>query len=99
MSLENIGLQLETSIYDKSTETQAIVATNTIPQVDGEEDSIIVVAFRGTSSTKNVKTDLKFRQVRSYYACNACRFLSCPHILLLAASPSAGPSPGANDGC
>ncbi len=62
MALESIGLQLEHSIVDESLHTQAYVASNISPQVDGEEGSIIVVAFRGTANSRNMKTDLTFRQ-------------------------------------
>jgi hypothetical protein len=63
MALESIGLHLEQSIIDESLHTQAFVASNISSQVDGEEDSIIVIAFRGTASSRNMKTDLTFRQV------------------------------------
>jgi hypothetical protein len=63
MSLESIGLKLERCLRDPSTDTQAYVATNLHRQVDGEEDSIIVVAFRGTSNVTNMQIDLKYRQV------------------------------------
>jgi hypothetical protein len=64
MRLDVIGLQLEGYVYDERTNTQAYIATNSAPQVDGEEDSIIVVGFRGTSDATNVKTDFRVRQVR-----------------------------------
>jgi hypothetical protein len=63
MALESIGLRLEHSIIDEDLHTQAYIASNISSQVDGEEDSIIVVAFRGTASSRNMKTDLTFRQV------------------------------------
>ena len=63
MALESIGLRLEHSIIDESLHTQAYIASNISPQVDGEEESIIVVAFRGTANSRNMKTDLTFRQV------------------------------------
>jgi hypothetical protein len=63
MALESIGLRLEHSIIDESLHTQAYVASNISSQVDGEEDSIIVIAFRGTANSTNMKTDLTFRQV------------------------------------
>lgn len=63
MNLEGLGLRLEGAIYDESTDTQAYVATNVAAQVDGEEDSIIVIAFRGSNSSTNLQTDLKSRQV------------------------------------
>lgn len=63
MNLEGLGLRLEGAIYDESTDTQAYVATNVYHQVDGEEDTIIVVAFRGSASSTNLQTDLKSRQV------------------------------------
>jgi hypothetical protein len=65
MRLDIIGLQLEGYVYDERTSTQAYIATNSAAQVDGEEDSVIVVAFRGTSDATNVKTDFRFRQVRA----------------------------------
>lgn len=64
MNLESIGLRLEGAVYDTATDSQAYVATNIGPQVDGDEDSIIVIAFRGTASKSNVQTDLRHRQVR-----------------------------------
>jgi hypothetical protein len=63
MSLESIGLKLERCILDKSTDSQVFVATNMYSQVDGEEDSIIVVSFRGTASATNMAIDLKWGQV------------------------------------
>ena len=66
MDIQSIGLQLEADIYDDETDTRVFVSSNTSSQVDGEEDSIIVVAFRGTASSTNVKTDMNFNQV-SYF--------------------------------
>lgn len=63
MALDRIGLQLEHALDDESTHTQAYIASNLSSQVDGEEDSIIVIAFRGTASAKNIRTDLRSRQV------------------------------------
>ena len=63
MSLETIGLKLERCILDKSTDSQVFVATNMNSQIDGEEDSIIVVSFRGTANTTNMAIDLKWGQV------------------------------------
>ena len=63
MKLEGLGLRLEGAIYDETTDTQAYVATNMAAQVDGEEDTIIVVAFRGSTSSTNLQTDLKSRQI------------------------------------
>ena len=63
MNLEGLGLRLEGVVYDASTDTQAYVATNFADQVDGDEESIIVVAFRGSASATNLQTDLKSRQV------------------------------------
>ncbi len=63
MNLEGLGLHLEGAVYDESTDTQAFVATNAATQVDGDEDSIIVVSFRGSTSSTNLQTDLKSRQV------------------------------------
>jgi hypothetical protein len=64
MNLESIGLQLEGYVYDDRTNAQAYIATNFAPQVDGEEDSIVVVAFRGTSNVTHMQIDLRMRQVR-----------------------------------
>lgn len=63
MRLDSIGLKLERAIHDAETDTHAFIASNSSEQVEGEEDSIIVVAFRGSASFENVKTDLSFRQV------------------------------------
>lgn len=63
MSLESVGLKLEAAIEDDQHDTKAYVCSNFKPQVDGEADSIIVVAFRGTASTQNMKVDLKWQQV------------------------------------
>eukprot|EP00978_Attheya_sp_CCMP212_P022522 scaffold67260_cov53-Attheya_sp.AAC.2 len=63
INLESIGLQLEGAIYDENTHTQAFIASNVSQQVDGETDSVIVVSFRGTATTTNMRTDLRFRQV------------------------------------
>ena len=48
MNLNSIGLRLEAAILDETTNTQAYIASNIRDQVDGEEDSIIVIAFRGS---------------------------------------------------
>lgn len=63
MSLESVGLKMERCILDKSTDAQVFVATNMYSQVDGEEDSIIVVSFRGTANATNLALDMKWRQV------------------------------------
>lgn len=63
MRLDSLGLKLEHAINDSETDTHAFVASNVFEQVEGEEDSIIVVAFRGSASISNIKTDLSFRQV------------------------------------
>jgi Lipase (class 3) len=63
MVLESIGLQMERCITDKSTESLVFVASNLFSQIDGEEDSIIVVSFRGTANTTNMSIDLKWGQV------------------------------------
>jgi hypothetical protein len=63
MALETIGLKLERCILDKSTDSQVFVATNLHSQIDGEEDSIVVVSFRGTANTTNMAIDLKWGQV------------------------------------
>ena len=63
MSLHSIGLRLEQAIIDEDTDTHAYIAVNSSAQVEGEEDSIIVVSFRGTASISNMKADLSFRQV------------------------------------
>ncbi len=62
MNLESVGLRLEKDIFHEETDTRAFVATNISPQIDGNDDSIIVVAFRGTASTTNLKTDFDFEQ-------------------------------------
>lgn len=63
MNLDSIGLRLEAAIFDEATNTQAFVSSNTNDQVEGGEDQIIVVAFRGSVDTSNVITDLKSRMV------------------------------------
>lgn len=63
MNIEGLGLRLEGAIYDESTDTQAYVSTNFADQVDGEEDTVIVIAFRGSMSSTNLQTDLKSKQV------------------------------------
>ncbi|KAL9184484.1 hypothetical protein ACHAXT_002570 [Thalassiosira profunda] len=63
MRLDSIGLKLEHQIHDSETDTHGFVASNISEQVEGEDDSIIVIAFRGTNSRSNIKTDLSFRQV------------------------------------
>uniref|UniRef100_A0A7S3PV14 Fungal lipase-type domain-containing protein n=1 Tax=Chaetoceros debilis TaxID=122233 RepID=A0A7S3PV14_9STRA len=62
MNLDTLGLNLEADIYNESSDTRVFVASNIAPQVDGEADSMIVVAFRGTASTTNIKTDLNIDQ-------------------------------------
>ena len=66
MNLEAIGLKMEGAVVDELTGTQAYIATNIAPQIDGVEDSIIVVAFRGTANAENMKTDVRSRQVRGH---------------------------------
>jgi hypothetical protein len=64
MRLDSIGLKLEHAIHDSETDTHGFVASNISEQVEGEEDSIIVIAFRGSASMSNIiETDLSFRQV------------------------------------
>lgn len=65
MNLESLGLRMEGVVYDETTDTQVFVATNVASRVDGEEDSVIVVSFRGTASTSNLQTDLRSKQVCS----------------------------------
>ena len=60
-NLGSIGLKLDSYVCNKDTDTWAYVCSNTHDQVDGKEDSIIVVTFRGTASTTNLVNDLKFR--------------------------------------
>ncbi len=62
MNLDTLGLDLEADIYDEGTDTRVFVASNIAPQVDGEGDSMIVIAFRGTASTTNLKTDFNWGQ-------------------------------------
>ena len=63
MRLDRIGLKLERYINDSETDTHAFVASNISEQVEGEIDSVIVISFRGSASSTNIKTDLSFRQV------------------------------------
>lgn len=63
MNLQTLGLHMEGVVYDEATDTQVFVATNVTPRVDGQEDSVIVVSFRGTASTSNLQTDLRSKQV------------------------------------
>ena len=67
MNLHSLGLNLEADITDEDADIRAFVASNFRAQIDGEEDSIIVIGFRGTASTTNVLTDLKFKQVCSHH--------------------------------
>eukprot|EP00557_Chaetoceros_sp_GSL56_P006505 CAMPEP_0176504310 /NCGR_PEP_ID=MMETSP0200_2-20121128/15861_1 /TAXON_ID=947934 /ORGANISM="Chaetoceros sp., Strain GSL56" /LENGTH=1635 /DNA_ID=CAMNT_0017903725 /DNA_START=200 /DNA_END=5107 /DNA_ORIENTATION=- len=62
MNLDSVGLELEADIYNKKSDTRAFVASNIASQVDGESDSIIVIAFRGTCSSTNLKTDFNWGQ-------------------------------------
>ena len=62
MSLDSVGLALDAAIHDDRSDTKAYIMHNFKPQVDGEEGSVIVVAFRGTASTKNMRTDLNWQQ-------------------------------------
>lgn len=63
MNLESLGLRLERVVNDDSADIQVFVATNPLPRVDGEEDSVIVVSFRGSANASNLKTDFRARQV------------------------------------
>jgi|AntRauTorckE5430_2_1112549.scaffolds.fasta_scaffold04662_4 hypothetical protein len=65
MNLDSVGLELEADIYNEKSDIRAFVASNISGQVDGESDSIIVVAFRGSCSTKNLATDFNWGQVRN----------------------------------
>jgi len=62
MNLGSVGLKLEADIFHEETDTRAYVASNLTPQVDGDIDSVIVVAFRGTTSITNLKTNVKWHQ-------------------------------------
>lgn len=62
MNLDTLGLGLEADIYNEKSDTRAFVASNITSQIDGERDSIIVVAFRGTASSTNLKTDFNWGQ-------------------------------------
>jgi hypothetical protein len=64
MNLDALGLRLEGYVYDERTNAQAFIATTMVPQVDGDADSIIVVAFRGTSNVAHMQIDIRMRQVR-----------------------------------
>jgi hypothetical protein len=77
MNLEALGLRLEGYVYDERTNAQALIATNVVSQVDGEADSIIVVAFRGTSNVAHMQIDIRMRQV-------SLRILSPCFILVIA---------------
>ena len=63
LNIEPMGLKVDHFIDDDESDTHAFVASNISEQVEGEEDSIIVVAFRGTASMSNIATDLTFSQV------------------------------------
>ena len=63
MSLDSVGLKLDAAISDDRFDTKTYICSNIKPQVDGEEGSVIVVAFRGTASKENIKTDFNFQQV------------------------------------
>jgi hypothetical protein len=79
MRLDSIGLKLEHAIHNSETDTHGFVASNISEQVEGEEDSIIVVAFRGSASMSNIiETDLSFRQV----SVRSLSSMSCRHIVL-----------------
>jgi Lipase (class 3). len=62
MNLDSVGMELEADIYNEKSDTRAFVASNIANQVDGESDSIIVIAFRGTCSSTNLKTDFNWGQ-------------------------------------
>ena len=46
MNLDSVGLELEADIFNEQSDIRAFVATNLSGQVDGESDSIVVIAFR-----------------------------------------------------
>ena len=46
MNLDSVGLELEADIFNEQSDIRAFVGSNLSGQVDGESDSIIVVAFR-----------------------------------------------------
>lgn len=50
MDFKDVNLKIRDSLYDEGTDTKAIVA---------ELPDRIIVAFKGTTSTKNLQTDLK----------------------------------------
>lgn len=62
-NLGALGLNLEHVVHCDKTDTWSYVCSNAHAQVDGNEDNIIVVIFRGTASITNVINDLKFRLV------------------------------------
>lgn len=82
LSLEKIGLRLESAFSDDATDTCAYVCTNMQDQVDGEEDSIIVVTFRGTTSATTMKNNLKSRQVPLPEAMSASGGTKSPKIIV-----------------
>lgn len=57
MNLDSVGLELEADIFNEQSDIRAFVGSNLRGQVDGESDSVIVVAFRGTCSSTNLKTE------------------------------------------
>jgi len=63
LNIDPMGLKVDHFIDDDESDTHAFVASNISEQVEGEEDSIIVIAFRGTASMSNIATDLTFSQV------------------------------------
>ena len=46
MNLDSVGLELEADIFNEQSDIRAFVGTNLSGQVDGESDSIVVIAFR-----------------------------------------------------
>ena len=86
MDLNSIGLRLEAAILDEATNTQAFVATNVADQVDGTEDSIIVIAFRGSVDAVNAKTDLKYGMVGRQLLTSSCLSHCCASGIFICTS-------------
>jgi hypothetical protein len=100
MNLEGLGLRLEGAVFDEVTDTQVYVATNIAPQVDGEEDSIIVISFRGTNSASNLQTDFRSRQVSAEFVSSyfgSISFLEVSRVLRFKSSIDSSPGPGGRD--
>jgi hypothetical protein len=66
MNLESLGLTLFREVIDAATDTHAYVCVKRSPEtqvLDGDGSNVIVVMFRGTVTSQNVKTDMDTTQV------------------------------------